>query len=255
MYYSVWINYFALTKTRYQWEYGFNSGASFDLKDREFTHMETAIKHYSMGEEIANSITHGIGVLLAIAALGILTAFAGVYGNVWHIVSVSIYGTTLVLLYTASTLYHSIQQPQAKYILQILDHSAIYLLIAGTYTPFTLVSLRGPWGWWLFGVIWSLAVLGLVFQLSRMRRWRGASLCLYIGMGWVIVVAIKPLIVSVPTGGIGFLVLGGLAYTAGVVFYSWKKLKFHHAIWHLFVLAGSTLHFFAVLFYVVPISG
>ena len=217
--------------------------------------MVTSIKQYSIGEEIANSITHGIGIVLAIAALGILTAFAGAYGDVRHVVSVSIYGTTLVLLYTASTLYHSIQNPHAKGILQVLDHSAIYLLIAGTYTPFTLVSLRGPWGWWLFGVIWGFAVLGVVFQLSLLRRWRAVSLCLYIGMGWVVVVAIKPLIVSVATGGIVFLVLGGLAYTAGILFYCWEKLKYHHAIWHLFVLTGSILHFFAVLFYVVPIPG
>ncbi|MFC1877827.1 hemolysin III family protein [Thermodesulfobacteriota bacterium] len=217
--------------------------------------METSIKHHSMAEEIANSITHGIGIVLAIAALGILTAFAGIYGNAWHIVSVSIYGTTLVLLYTASTLYHSIQNLHVKGILQVLDHAAIYLLIAGTYTPFTLVSLRGPWGWWLFGVIWGLAVFGVVLQLSFMRRWSAVSLALYIGMGWVVVVAIKPLIVSVATGGIVFLVLGGLAYTTGILFYCWKKLKYHHAIWHLFVLAGSILHFFAILFYVVPISG
>ena len=218
-------------------------------------YMETSIKHYSMAEEIANSITHGIGMVLAIAALGILTAFASIYGNVWHIVSVSIYATTLVLLYTASTLYHSIQKPRVKSILQVLDHSAIYLLIAGTYTPFTLVSLRGPWGWWLFGVIWGLAALGLVFQLSMLKRWQALSLGLYIGMGWVVVVAIKPLIVSVATGGIVFLVLGGLAYTTGILFYCWKTLKYHHAIWHLFVLAGSILHFFSILFYVVPISG
>ena len=217
--------------------------------------METRIKRYSTAEEVANSITHGIGVVLAIAALGILTTFAGIYGNAWHIVSVSIYGTTLVLLYTASTLYHSIQNPQAKNILQVLDHAAIYLLIAGTYTPFVLVSLRGPWGWWLFGVIWGLAVFGVVLQLSRLRRWGALSLALYIGMGWVVVVAVKPLITSVATGGIVFLVLGGLAYTAGVLFYGWKKLKYHHAIWHLFVLAGSILHFFAVLFYVIPITG
>ncbi len=208
-----------------------------------------------MAEEIANSITHGIGMVLAIAALGILTAFASIYGNVWHIVSVSIYATTLVLLYTASTLYHSIQKPRVKSILQVLDHSAIYLLIAGTYTPFTLVSLRGPWGWWLFGVIWGLAALGLVFQLSMLKRWQALSLGLYIGMGWVVVVAIKPLIVSVATGGIVFLVLGGLAYTTGILFYCWKTLKYHHAIWHLFVLAGSILHFFSILFYVVPVSG
>ena len=217
--------------------------------------METSIKYYSLGEEIANSITHGIGIVLAIAALVILTAFAGIYGNVWHIVSVSIYGTTLILLYTASTLYHSIQHPRAKRILQILDHSAIYLLIAGTYTPFTLVSLRGPLGWWLFGVVWGFAVLGTVFQSSLMKRWRAVSLVLYIGMGWAIIVAIKPLIVSVATGGIVFLILGGLAYTTGILFYVWKKLKYHHAVWHLFVLTGSILHFFAVLFYVVPILG
>ena len=217
--------------------------------------MQTHIKQYSAAEELANSITHGIGVILAIAALGILIAFSGIYGNAWHIVSVSIYGTTLVLLYTASTLYHSIQNPQAKNMLQVLDHAALYLLIAGTYTPFMLVSLRGPWGWWLFGVIWGLAVFGVVLQLSRLRRWGALSLALYIGMGWAVVVAIKPLITSVATGGIVFLVLGGLAYTAGILFYGWKKMKYHHAIWHLFVLAGSILHFFSILFYVIPISG
>ena len=218
-------------------------------------HMETDIGSYNFSEEIANSITHGVGIVLAIAALGILTAFAGAYGNVWHMVSVSIYGATLVLLYSASTLYHSIQTPHIKGIFQVLDHAAIYLLIAGTYTPYTLVSLHGPWGWWLLGVIWGLAVLGVLFQVSRMRRWHAVSLSLYIGMGWVVVVAIKPLFLSVATGGIVFLVLGGLAYTAGVLFYCWKKLKYHHAIWHLFVLAGSILHFFSILFYVVPISG
>ena len=215
--------------------------------------METSIKYYSLCEEIANSITHGIGIVLAIAALVILTAFAGIYGNVWHIVSVSIYGTTLILLYTASTLYHSIQQPRVKRILRVLDHSAIYLLIAGTYTPFTLVSLRGPLGWWLFGMVWGFALVGTVFQSSLMKRWRAVSLVLYIGMGWAILMAIKPLMVSVAAGGIVFLILGGLAYTTGIIFYVWKKLKFHHAVWHLFVLTGSILHFFAVLFHVVPI--
>ena len=222
---------------------------------KEIAHMETSLNYYSLGEEIANSITHGIGIILAIAALGILTTFAGVYGNAWHIVSVTIYGTTMILLYTASTLYHSIQYPRAKRILQVLDHSAIYLFIAGTYTPFTLVSLRGgPLGWWLFGVIWGFALLGVVFQLSFMKRWRAVSLGLYIGMGWAIMVAIKPLIVSLATGGIVFLILGGLAYTIGILIYGWNKLKFHHAIWHLFVLTGSILHFFAVLFYVIPIQ-
>jgi hemolysin III len=217
--------------------------------------METRFNRYNNGEEIANSITHGIGIVLAIAALVVLTVFAGIYGNAWHIVSVSIYGATLILLYTASTLYHSIRQSRVKSFLQILDHSAIYLLIAGTYTPFTLVNLRGPWGWSLFGVIWGFAIVGTAFQLSPIRRWHAVSLGLYIGMGWAVVVAIKPLIATVAAGGIVFLVLGGLAYTAGILFYGWKKLKYHHAIWHLFVLAGSILHFFAVLFYVVPIPG
>lgn len=214
--------------------------------------METSLKRYSVGEEIANSITHGIGIILSIAALGILTTYAGIHGNVWHIVSVSIYGTTLVLLYTASTLYHSIQNARAKSILRILDHAAIYLLIAGTYTPFTLVNLRGPWGWGLFGAVWGLALLGVLFQLSFIKRFRAVSISLYIGMGWAVLIAIKPLIASVAFGGIIFLVLGGLAYTLGILFYVWKKLKFHHAIWHVFVLTGSILHFFAVLFYVLP---
>ncbi len=214
--------------------------------------METSLNRYSLGEDIANSVTHGIGIILSITALSILTAFAGIYGNVWHIVSVSIYGTTLILLYTASTLYHSIQNYRAKSILRILDHSAIYLLIAGTYTPFALVSLRGPWGWWLFGVVWGVAVLGIVFQLSQMRRWRAMSMSLYIVMGWAVVVVIKPMILSVATSGIVLLLSGGLAYTAGILFYAWEKLKFHHAVWHLFVLAGSVLHFLAVLLYVIP---
>ncbi len=214
--------------------------------------IERRVGQYSPGEEIANSVTHGIGIVLAIAALGILATFSGLYGNVWHIVSVCVYATTLILLYTASTLYHSIQHPRAKSILQTLDHSAIFLLIAGTYTPFTLVSLRGPWGWSLFGVIWGLAVLGLFFQLSNLKHWRTASMILYICMGWVVIVAIKPLIANVDTGGIVFLVLGGVAYTSGVLFYKQKKLKYHHAVWHLFVLAGSILHFVAILMYVLP---
>jgi len=216
--------------------------------------IERHASRYSPGEEIANSITHGVGIFLAIAALSVLAIFSGRYGNVWHIVSVCVYGTTLILLYTASTLYHSIQHPKAKSILQTLDHSAIFLLIAGTYTPFTLVSLRGPWGWSLFGIIWGLAVLGMLFQLSSLKYWRTASIILYICMGWVVIVAIKPLIANVATGGIVLLVLGGVAYTSGVLFYKQKKLKYHHAVWHLFVLTGSILHFFAILFYVLPIT-
>jgi hemolysin III len=220
----------------------------------ESTSMESSLNRYSISEEIANSITHGFGIIMAICALGILIASASIYGNAWHITSVSVYGFTLVLLYTASTLYHSIQQPRKKNILQIMDHSAIYFLIAGTYTPFTLVNLRGPWGWSLFAVIWGLAFIGVVIQVVQIKRWRAASLVLYVGMGWTILVAFKPLIASVATGGIILLFLGGLSYTFGILFYRWEKLKFNHAVWHLFVLTGSILHFFSVLFYVIPIQ-
>ena len=216
--------------------------------------MEKSFSRYSPGEEIANSITHGIGILLAIAALCILIVFASRHGDAWHVVSVCVYATTLILLYTASTLYHSIQTQRLKGFLQNLDHSAIYLLIAGTYTPFTLVSLRGAWGWSLFGVVWGLAVLGIVLQFMPAKPRKAVSLMLYVGMGWSVVAAVKPLIQSVQTGGILFLVLGGLAYTMGIFFYVRDKMNYNHAIWHLFVLAGSIFHFFAVLFYVVPAS-
>lgn len=210
---------------------------------------------YTLGEEIANSITHGIGLVLSIAGLAVLTAYASLYGSVWHIVSCVIFGTTLVLLYTASTLYHSIQTPRVKEIMRVLDHSAIFLLIAGTYTPFTLVSLRGPWGWTLFGIVWGLAAVGILFQTTLLQRWVVASILLYVGMGWVVVAAIKPLLAAVAPGGIILLVLGGLAYTSGIGFYVKRSMRYHHAIWHGFVLAGSVLHFFAVLFYVIPLAG
>ena len=216
--------------------------------------MESSLNRYSISEEIANSITHGIGILLAIVAFETLTAFASIYGNIWHIISVSVYGVTLILLYTASTLYHSIQNPSTKNIFQALDHSSIYILIAGTYTPFMLVNLRGPWGWSLFAMIWCLAFFGAVVQFGKTMRWRGVSLISYVVMGWAIIVAIKPLIASVALGGIILLLIGGLSYTSGILFYRWDKLKFHHAVWHIFVLAGSILHFFAVLFYVIPIQ-
>jgi hemolysin III len=211
-------------------------------------------KRYSTGEEIANGITHGLGAVLSIAGLAVLATLASRFGDVWHIVSCSIFGTTLVLLYTASTLYHSIRFSRAKTVLRIVDHSAVFLLIAGTYTPFTLVNLRGPWGWSLFGLIWGLALLGIVFKVSLLRRWVLASVGLYVGMGWAIVVAIKPLLAAVAPEGLVLLLLGGLAYTIGVGFYVWHRLPYHHAVWHGFVLAGSTFHFFAILFYVIPMG-
>lgn len=208
--------------------------------------------HYTIGEEIANSITHGIGLLLAIAGLAILTGSASRLGNPLHIASCVVFATTLILQYTFSTLYHSIQLPRPKQIMRVLDHSAIFLLIAGTYTPFMLINLRGAWGWGLFSFIWVLALSGVIMQLTPLRQWRGLSLTLYITMGWLVVVAFKPLMREVAPGGLILLLLGGLAYTGGVFFYKWKRLPYNHAIWHGFVLAGSVLHFFAVLFYALP---
>ncbi|GAU08905.1 PAQR family membrane homeostasis protein TrhA [Desulfoplanes formicivorans] len=208
---------------------------------------------YSLTEEIANSVIHGLGVLFSIAGLGVLTAFATAFGNGWHIVSVSIFGGTMIIMYTASTLYHGIPLPRVKMVLRVLDHSSIFLLIAGTYTPFTLVSLHGVWGWTLFVSIWCLAVAGIAIELSPFRKWRTLQIGLYLGMGWAVVVAAKPLLASVPPGGIKLLVAGGLCYTLGVIFYVWRSLKFNHAIWHLFVLAGTVFHFFAILLYVIPV--
>jgi len=213
---------------------------------------DTSVSRYTKGEEIANSITHGLGVVLALGGLVVLIIFAALYGNAWHIVSCSIFGAALILLYLASTLYHAIQHPYAKPILRILDHSAILVLIAGTYTPFTLVSLRGPWGWTLFGIIWGLAVMGILIEATRLRRFRGWLIALYVIMGWAVVAAIKPMMANVASGGLWLLLSGGLAYTGGIVFYLWKRLPYNHAIWHLFVLAGSVLHYFAVLLYVIP---
>ena len=213
-----------------------------------------SIPRYSLREDFANSIIHGVGFILSIIGMCVLIAFASIYGNAWHVVSCSIYGSTLVFLYTASTLYHSIQLAKAKRVLRVLDHSTIFLLIAGTYTPFTLVNLRGPWGWSLFGVIWALAVIGILFQTTMLRKGAVVSVAFYVTMGWVVVVAIKPMLSLVDTGGLVLLLLGGVAYTTGVVFYLWRQMPYNHAIWHVFVLAGSALHFFSILLYVIPLS-
>ena len=212
-------------------------------------------KLYTAGEEIAHALTHGIGIVLAIAGLTVMVARATLYGDAWHIVGAAIFGATLVLMYTASTLYHSIPGatlPRTKKVLRVVDHSSIYLLIAGSYTPFTLVTLNGPWGWGLFATVWTLALVGVVFKLFATGRFEKLSLFIYLAMGWCIVVAIKPLVHALPLGGLVLLLLGGLSYTGGVAFYVWERLRYHHAIWHFFVLAGSVLQYFAVLFYVIP---
>jgi hemolysin III len=209
-------------------------------------------REQTTGEEIANSVTHGIGAGLAAAGLSVLVTLAAMQGDPWRVVSFSIYGATLVLLYLASTLYHGFRGPRVKRVFQTLDHSAIFLLIAGTYTPFSLVTLRGPWGWTLFGLIWGLAVTGIVLQAVAPDRYRIAQVLLYVGMGWLALIAIKPLIESLPAGGMAWLVAGGMSYTLGVGFYAWKRLRFAHAIWHLFVLGGSVCHFFCMILHVLP---
>ncbi|MFO7555261.1 MAG: hemolysin III family protein [Desulfobacterales bacterium] len=213
-----------------------------------------SIPNYSLREDFASSMIHGAGFILAIIGMCLLIAYASIYGNAWHVVSCSIYGSTLVLLYTASTLYHSIRLAKARKVLRVLDHSTIFLLIAGTYTPFTLVNLRGPWGWSLFGVIWALAVIGILFQTTGFLKGAKVSVAFYVAMGWVVVVAIKPMLSLVDTGGLVLLLLGGVAYTTGVVFYVWRRMPYNHAIWHVFVVAGSTLHFFAIFLYVIPLN-
>jgi hemolysin III len=207
---------------------------------------------YSAREEIAHSAIHGLGIALSVAGLIALVATALHTGDSGTVAASVVYGITLFLLYLASTLYHSIPYPRAKRILRMLDHSAIYLLIAGTYTPFTLISLRGPWGFTLFGLIWGLAILGITLKVAAMGRFRSLSLVLYIGMGWLALVALNPLVAAIGRGGLVLLTLGGIAYTSGVVFYVWHRLPYHHAVWHAFVLAGSVLHFFAIFLYVVP---
>lgn len=206
---------------------------------------------YSVQEEKANAISHGIGVLLSIAALILLVVQACLHGDAWHIVSFSVFGVALVTLYTCSTLLHSVRHPRLKDIFEVLDHSAIYVLIAGTYTPYMLVTLRGPMGWTFLGVIWGLALAGIVLKIFYVKRFIIVSTLCYILMGWLIVIAFKPLYVNLPFGGIVWLVVGGLLYTFGSIFYVWRRIPYHHAIWHIFVLAGSACHFVSIFAYVI----
>ncbi|WP_018247317.1 PAQR family membrane homeostasis protein TrhA [Orenia marismortui] len=200
------------------------------------------------GEEITNAILHGVGLGLSIAALVVLVVLASIFGDAWYIVSFSIYGATLIMLYLSSTLYHSFPQGKVKNIFRIFDHSSIYLLIAGTYTPLTLISLRGALGWSIFGIVWAIALLGVIFKVFYTGRFGIFSTILYIAMGWLVIVAIKPLLSVLTTASIVFLVVGGSLYTIGTIFYAVDKIRYNHAIWHLFVLGGSICHFFTILF-------
>jgi len=206
---------------------------------------------YHLGDILANAITHGIGAGLAIVGAVYLIAVAA-HGTAWQIVSCSVFAATLVLVYICSTLYHSLVRTRARHVLQILDHASIYLLIAGTYTPFCLVTLHGPLGWTIFGIEWGLAICGVVFKSFAVERFAVASTLVYLAQGWLAVVAVVPLIHVLGWHGLMWMGAGGLAYTLCIVFFAMDRLRYFHALWHLFVLAGSVAHYFAILFYVVP---
>jgi hemolysin III len=218
------------------------------LKEKAMSTLEAK----ELVEELANGITHGIGLALSVVGLVVLVALSIIRGDAWHIAGCTTFGVTLVLLYTASTLYHSFHAPRLNRILKVLDHTAIYLLIAGTYTPFTLVNLRGPWGWVLFALVWSFCLFGIVWKMLHAERFQIVSTLLYVAMGWLVLIAVKPVLAAVPLSGVVWLLAGGLFYTVGVVFYALKRVPYNHAIWHVFVMAGSICHYFAVMFYVLP---
>ena len=204
--------------------------------------------------EFANSFTHGLGAVLGVASLVLMVVAASLRGTARHIVGAAVFGSAMVLLYTMSTLYHAFRGPRVKFVFKILDHNSIFILIAGTYTPFCLGTLRGAWGWSIFGVVWGLAALGIIFKSIFIRRMEFLSTAVYLAMGWLVMLAARPLYVNLSRPGLAWLLGGGLFYTLGTVFYGWHKLKFHHAVWHLFVLGGSLCHVVAVLFFVIPRS-
>ena len=206
---------------------------------------------YTLGEEIANGTTHGVGIGLAVAGLVLLTAFAVQEDDGFKLASAIVFGISLVLLYTASTLYHSLPQPKVKHVFKVLDHCGIYVLIAGTYTPFCLVTLREANGWWLFGVVWGLAAVGIALEAFWVHRPRWLSALVYLAMGWIVVFSLGPLVERLAPSGLWLLVAGGLAYTVGAAFYVLDRIRYMHAVWHLWVLAGSVCHFLAVLLYVI----
>jgi hemolysin III len=211
-----------------------------------------SLPKYKLGEEIAHSVSHGLGALLSVGGSAVAITFAYLHGESMHVIACSVFGASLFLLYMSSTLYHALTAPAAKRVFQVLDHTGIYVLIAGTYTPFTLVTLGDALGWTMFGVIWGLAVVGIVTRATMPHLARWISLPLYLGMGWGVVFVAGPVISALETGALWLLALGGLAYTVGVPFYAIRRIPYHHAIWHALVLVGSALHYFAVLFYVVP---
>jgi hemolysin III len=214
--------------------------------------LEGRLVYYSEAEELVNRLTHGFGALLSLIGVTFLIVMAAGQHDGYRIVSACIYGGAMVTFYCLSTAYHSVRKPYVRYVFRILDHVSIYLMIAGSYTPFALVSLRGPWGWSLFGTVWGLGTVGAILKIFTIHRLRFIGPLLYIGLGWIVVIALKPLSAVLVAPGMLLLFAGGVAYTFGVIFYLWHRLPFNHAIWHLFVLAGSACHFFAIFYYVTP---
>lgn len=215
--------------------------------------MDRGLPEYTEGEEIANAVTHGVATGLSIAGLAALAALGVLRGgSPGQIASLVVYGTTLVLTHLASTLYHSFRSRRVKTVFRVLDHASIYLLIAGTYTPFLVIRLWNPWGWTLLGIVWAMAAAGVLFKSLFLGRLRKASVVTYIAMGWLVVVAAGQILTHVPLGALAFLLAGGLIYTLGIVFYAWKRLPFNHAIWHLMVLAAGMCHYFAIFLYLLP---
>ncbi len=208
-------------------------------------------KRYTLGEEIFNSVTHGVGALLSVAGTVVLIVLAAKYNDAWAVVGSAIFGASLIILYTMSTLYHAITNDRAKAFFRIMDHNTIFFLIAGTYTPITLVPIRGVLGWVLFGVVWGAAILGIVLNSIDLEKFRKPSVVCYIIMGWVIVIAVKPMLENVDQLSLWFLLIGGIFYTVGVIFYAVKKVRYFHSVWHLFTIAGSVFHYFSVLFMII----
>lgn len=211
-------------------------------------------KRYTLGEEIFNSVSHGTGSLLSIGGTVVLIVFTAIYADAWAVVSSAIYGASLIILYTMSTLYHAITNEKAKKFFRIMDHNTIFFLIAGTYTPITLAILKGSLGWVLFGIVWGAAIIGIVLNSIDLERFRKPSVVCYILMGWVIIFAVKPVLNAMPKISLIFLLLGGVFYTVGVVFYSIKKVRYFHSVWHLFTIAGSVFHYFSIFFALVQID-
>lgn len=208
--------------------------------------------YYSEGEELANRFTHAIGAVAGLIGAIVLILLASRQHDSYRVVSACIYGASMVTFYCLSTVYHSVRKPYVRYVFRILDHASIYLMIAGSYTPFALVTLRGAWGWSLFGTVWGLGTVGAVMKIFTTHRLQYIGPILYIALGWIVVIALKPLSAALPAGGLFLLFAGGIAYTVGVIFYLWDRFPYNHAIWHLFVLTGSACHFFSIFYYVIP---